>query len=129
MGCLGLHLKLRDETSLEPAESIQNEPLPEAVPPPPGAELAYRIASEKNDAVLRSIDDLDRKIAVAIGALGVAAAAVISAHLPSVIEVVLCGWLIVGVVQGLRALVYDDQSQHVPNPRPYSETSVPNTLP
>jgi hypothetical protein len=112
---------LSDETSLEPAESIQNEPLPEAVPPPPGAELAYRIASEKNDAVLRSIDDLDRKIAVAIGALGVAAAAVISAHLPSVIEVVLCGWLIVGVVQGLRAFVYDDQYQDVPKARTYAE--------
>src|SRR5260370_3648585 len=107
--------------SLEPAESTQKETLPEAVPPPPGAELAYRIASEKNDAVVRSIDDLDRKIAVAIGAVGVAVAGVISAHLPSVIEVVLCGWLIVGVVQGLRAFVYDAQYQDVPKARTYAE--------
>jgi hypothetical protein len=41
--------------------------------------------------------------------------------LPSVIEVVLCGWLIVGVVQGLRAFVYDDQYQDVPRARTYAE--------
>jgi hypothetical protein len=95
--------------------------LPAAVPPPQGAELAYLIASNKNDGILRSIDDLDRKIAVAIGALGVAAAAVIGAHLPSIVEVALCGWLIVGVVQGLRAFVYDDQYQDVPRARTYAD--------
>ena len=97
------------------------EPLPSTVAPPPGAEVAYSVASSKNEAVLRSIDDVDRKIAVAIGALGIAAAAVISARLPTVVEVVLCGWLIVGVVQGLRAFVYDDQFQDVPKARTYAE--------
>ncbi len=97
------------------------EPLPAAVTPPPGAEVAYAAAGSKNDAVLRSIDDVDRKIAVAIGALGIAAAAVISARLPNVVEVVLCGWLIVGVLQGLRAFVYDDQFQDVPKARTYAE--------
>jgi len=91
--------------------------LPAVVAPPPGADLAYSVASAKNDAVLNSIDDLDRKIAVAIGALGVAAAAVITARLANIVEIVLCGWLIVGVVQGLRAFVYDDQYQDVPNAR------------
>lgn len=89
--------------------------------PPPGAELAYSVASTKNEAVLHSIDDLDRKIAVSIGALGVAAAAVISSRLPNIIEIVLCGWLIVGVVQGLRAFVYDDQYQDVPKARTYAD--------
>jgi len=65
---------LSDETSSEIAKGFEAESLPAAVPPPPGAEHAYFIASGKNDAVLRSIDDLDRKIAVAIGALGVAPA-------------------------------------------------------
>jgi hypothetical protein len=86
-----------------------------------GAELAYLVASAKNEAVLRSIDELDRKIAVTIAALGVAAAAVISAQLPTVIEIVLCGWLIAGVIQGLRAFVYDDQYQDVPKARTYAE--------
>jgi hypothetical protein len=95
-------------------------PLPAAVPPPPGAEAAYAVATSKNEAVLRSIDEVDQKIAVAIGALGIAAAAVISARLPTVVEVVLCGWLIVGVIQGLRAFVYDDQFQDVPNARTYA---------
>ena len=71
--------------------------------------------------MLRSIDDLDRKIAVAIGALGVASAAVISAQLPTVVEVLLCGWLIVGVIQGLRAFVYDDKFQDVPKARTFGE--------
>jgi hypothetical protein len=95
--------------------------LPAAVAPPVGADLAYSVAGAKNESVLRSIDDLDRKIAVAIGALGVAAAAVISARLPNVVEIVLCAWLIVGVIQGLRAFVYDDQYQDVPKARTYAE--------
>jgi hypothetical protein len=112
---------LTDDASAENIAAVQEEPLPSAVTPPHGAELAYLIASGKNDGVLRSIDDLDRKIAVAIGALGVAAAAVISAHLPSIVEIVLCGWLIVGVIQGLRAFVYDDQYQDVPKARTVAE--------
>jgi hypothetical protein len=111
---------LSDETSTDSVMAVQGPPS-EAAPPPQGAELAYLVASAKNEAVLRSIDDLDRKIAVAIAALGVAAAAVISARLPRVIEIVLCGWLIVGVVQGLRAFVYDDQYQDVPKARAYAE--------
>jgi hypothetical protein len=112
---------MSDETSAENMVAARVGPLAAEVPPPPGAELAYAVASAKNEAVLRSIDDLDRKIAVAIAALGVAAAAVISAQLPRVIEIVLCGWLIVGVVQGLRAFVYDDQYQDVPKARAYAE--------
>jgi hypothetical protein len=46
---------------------------------------------------------------------------VISAHLPSIVEVVLCSWLIVGVIQGFRAFVYDDQYQDVPKARTYAE--------
>lgn len=112
---------MSDETSSADKEGDQGEPLPVAVAPPPGSELAFSVASQKNDAVLRSIDDLDRKIAVAIGALGVAAAAVITARLPNIVEIVLCGWLIVGVVQGLRAFVYDDQYQDVPKSRTFAD--------
>ncbi|HAC46682.1 MAG TPA: hypothetical protein DCF65_11535 [Chloroflexi bacterium] len=111
---------MRDETSAKNVAAVQAGPAAVASPPPQGAELAYLVASTKNEAVLRSIDDLDRKIAVAIAALGVAAAAVISAQLPRVLEIVLCGWLIVGVVQGLRAFVYDDQYQDAPKARTYA---------
>jgi hypothetical protein len=112
---------LSDKTSGIDVTSEHGERLPVAVAPPPGAELAFSVASSKNDAVLHSIDDLDRKIAVAIGALGVAAAAVISARLPNIVEIVLCGWLIVGVVQGLRAFVYDDQYQDAPKARTFAD--------
>lgn len=118
---MGLRPTLSHETSSKLAVADPGEPLPAAVDPPPGAELAFSVASVKNDAVLHSIDDLDRKIAVAIGALGVAAAAVISARLPNIVEIVLCGWLIVGVVQGLRAFVYDDQYQDVPKARTFAD--------
>ncbi|MHB8590186.1 MAG: hypothetical protein ACYDA0_15285 [Candidatus Dormibacteraceae bacterium] len=46
-------------------------------------------------------------------------AAVIRARLPTVVETVHCVGLIVGVVQGLRAFVYNDQYQDVPMVRTY----------
>ena len=98
-------------------DSVVPPGLPETGQPPPGAEAAYAVAISKHEAVLRSIDEVDQKISVAIG---IAAAAVISARLPNVVEVVLCGWLIVGVIQGLRAFVYDDQFQDVPKARTYA---------
>jgi hypothetical protein len=96
---------------------------------PPGAEVAYSVAVSKNEAILRSIDDLDRKIAVAIGALGVAAAAVIGARLPSLVEAVLCAWLMVGLFQGFRAFVYDDKYKDAPKASAFAEYAETRMVP
>jgi hypothetical protein len=73
---------------------------------PPGIELIYQVAEEKLAAQLASIDQLDTKAGVLIGALGAGIAAFVTfGHFTHPQKIVIAGLLLVSMLLATRAFV------------------------
>jgi len=87
---------------------------------PEGAGVAFDVASERLASQLKDIADLDTKIGVAIAALGVVVAAFVAQRLPGVLEALFSAWLLVGLIQAIRAYLVG-RYEVAPEPRPLAE--------
>jgi hypothetical protein len=74
---------------------------------PEGIDFAYEEATRKLSEQLGAITDLDVKLGVAIGVLAAVIAALATQHLPPVLQGIVASWLVVGLVQGTRAFLFD----------------------
>jgi hypothetical protein len=79
-------------------------------PVPEGAEFAYDEAVRKLSEQLHAITDLDTKLGIAIGLLAAVIAALVSQHLPLLVQGPVSIWLLVALVQGSRAFLFDRYS-------------------
>jgi hypothetical protein len=77
---------------------------------PDGAEFAYDEAVRKLGEQLKSITDLDAKLGISIGILAAVIAALIGQHLPTIVQGIVASWLLVALVQGTRAFLFDRYS-------------------
>lgn len=87
---------------------------------PEGASVAFDVATQRLAAQLKDIADLDTKIGVAIAALGLVVVAFVAQRLPGVLEALYSAWLLVGLIQAIRAFLVG-RYEVAPEPRPLAE--------
>lgn len=92
----------------------------DAIQIPDGAGVAFEVAAARLKSQLRDIADLDSKTGVGIAALGVVVAAFVTQKLPPTLEAVFSVWLLIGLIQGLRAFIAG-RYEVAPEPRVLAE--------
>ncbi len=90
--------------------TAMNDVQPAATTIPNGAEFAYDEAVRKLAEQLKAITDLDAKLGISIGILAAVIAALIGQHLPTIVQGIVASWLLVALVQGTRAFLFDRYS-------------------
>lgn len=87
---------------------------------PQGAAFAFEQATTRLAGQLQDIRDLDTKIGVAIAALGAVVVALVAQRLPTVFQGVLSAWLLLGLIQAIRAFLVGRYAV-APEARPLAE--------